>query len=73
MKIGGAWIQKDKDGNVKKDKNDNSYLSCSISIPFYGNVYFMMFKNSNKEKETHPDYSIVWNEQEKKDDDSPPF
>ena len=59
MKIGAAWL--------KEDKNGNKFISCNISLPFFGKIYFNLFKNDKKENEKAPDYVIDWNDNEKKD------
>lgn len=51
MNIGACWI---------KEKDGKRYFGCMMNfIPTNWDGHFAIFKNDNKEKETHPDYSIV--------------
>jgi uncharacterized protein (DUF736 family) len=50
MIIGNGW--------VKKDKDDNKYLSCYIEI-IGMKFYFNLFHVKEKKSENAPDYNIV--------------
>lgn len=49
-KIGALWVRKSKDGKV--------YMSGIIQ-DLRGDIRIAVFKNDRKEKENHPDYTIV--------------
>lgn len=57
MDIGAGWIN--------KDKNGKSYLSVQIEYPGM-KLNAAMFKNEQKEKESQPDYRVIWSAPRKK-------
>lgn len=63
MRIGAGW--------KKKDKNNDTYLSCKIDIPLLGTLSFAMFANKDKQNDNQPDYVISWGQQ--KNNDEVPF
>jgi len=46
----------------EKDKNGNDYLSCSVEIPFFGNISFTINGKEKKGKKPCKEYHLVWNE-----------
>ena len=51
MQIGALWLKKTKDGK--------SYFSGVVEYPGV-NLHVAIFKNEKKEKESQPDYQIIW-------------
>ena len=77
--IGALWLHTSKDGTKK-------YMAGNIELPDKTKVKFVVFKNTNKKSEKHPDYNILLSEPMAKktdtaqmnapdddDDDSIPF
>lgn len=69
----GLWVQKDKQGNVLKDKNGNTWLAGNL-----GGVRVLIFKIKDKKSPTHPDFNMVFapnepapSQREPGDDDAP--
>ncbi|MCL2793601.1 MAG: DUF736 domain-containing protein [Spirochaetaceae bacterium] len=56
MKIGAMWVKETKEGK--------KYISGIIEYPGM-NLSFAAFKNEDKEKESHPDYNIIWSPERK--------
>lgn len=44
----------------KKDKNGNDYLSGTVNIFPFGLVNIRVFKNTFKQKDSQPDYKILY-------------
>jgi uncharacterized protein (DUF736 family) len=63
--IGAAWIKKSKNSG-------KTYMSCVLEHPeTKQKIYFAMFKNNKKDKETQPDYNFVWNEKKDNSNQAP--
>ena len=52
MKIGAGWMKK---------KDDKSWYSCRLQIPFLGEINFNIYKVKDKTNEKGPDVEIFWN------------
>jgi hypothetical protein len=50
-KIGACWL--------KESKKGNKYINGCIEIDNNKKIYFVMFKNRNKTKDTQPDYILL--------------
>ena len=52
MKIGAGWLKK---------KDEKSWYSCRLQLPFLGELNMTIYKVKDKQNERAPDVEIFWN------------
>lgn len=52
MKIGAGWLKK---------KDDKTWYSCRLQLPFLGELNITIYKVKDKQNERAPDIEIFWN------------